>query len=52
MICAKMLINAGVKNIVFEGDYGGDEVKDICGMFFDAEITVFKYTPEGMESIV
>lgn len=52
IICAKMLINAGIKSIIFEGSYGGDEVIDIVNMFRSAEISVFKYTNQGMETIL
>lgn len=47
--CAKMLVNAGVKKVIFEGDYPDDFSLEI---FRDAKMEVFRYLSSGLEPVL
>lgn len=43
IICAKMLINAGIKIVIYEGDYGPSERLTVMDMFNMANVHVYRY---------
>ncbi len=47
--CAKMLVNAGVHRVIYEGDYPDDFSLEI---FRDAKLEVLRYLPTGLEVVI
>lgn len=46
--CAKMIINAGIVRVIFEGDYPDDFSKEL---FRDAGIEVLRYREDRLEEV-
>jgi dCMP deaminase len=46
--CAKMIINAGIVRVIYEGDYPDEFSKEL---FRDSGLEVFVYRPEGLERL-
>lgn len=46
--CAKMIINAGIVRVIFEGDYPDDFSKEL---FRDAGIEVLRYRGDRLEEV-
>ncbi|HXH60477.1 MAG TPA: deaminase, partial [Fimbriimonadaceae bacterium] len=46
--CAKMIINAGVKRVVYEGDYPDDISLEL---FRDSKMEVFRYRDGVLEAV-
>lgn len=46
--CAKMIINAGISRVVYEGEYPDDFSLQL---FRDAKLEVFRYSEEGLEAV-
>lgn len=47
-MCAKMIINAGVKQVIYEGDYPDDFSLEL---FRESELEVYRYTEGGIERL-
>jgi dCMP deaminase len=43
--CAKMIINAGIRRIVFEGDYPDEFAMEL---FHGGEVELYRFDPESM----
>jgi len=46
--CAKMIINAGIKQVIYEGDYPDDFSLEL---FKESGLEVFRYTENGLERL-
>lgn len=46
--CAKMIINAGIARVVYEGDYPDDFSLEL---FRDSGMQVFRYRVNGLEAV-
>lgn len=46
--CAKMMINAGIRRVIYEGDYPDEFSKEL---FRDAGMEVFRYRLDGLEKV-
>lgn len=46
--CAKMIINAGISRVIYEGDYPDDFSLEL---FRESHLEVFRLTPEGLEAV-
>lgn len=46
--CAKMIINAGIQSVIYEGDYPDDFSLEL---FSDSKMEVFRYTNERLEKV-
>jgi dCMP deaminase len=46
--CAKMIINAGIKQVIYEGDYPDDFSLEL---FKESGLEVFRYTETGLEQL-
>ncbi len=46
--CAKMIINAGIKQVIYEGDYPDDFSLEL---FRESGLEVFRYTESGLEQV-
>lgn len=46
--CAKMIINAGIQTVIYEGDYPDEFSKEL---FRDAALDVFLYREHGLERL-
>ncbi len=46
--CAKMVINAGISRVIYEGDYPDDFSLEL---FRESQLEVFRYTPNGLEVV-
>lgn len=46
--CAKMIINAGIERVIYEGDYPDEFSKEL---FRDAKIEVLRYRNERLEKV-
>jgi len=46
--CAKMIINAGIRRVIYEGDYPDQFSKEL---FRDAGMQVFRFTQNGLEPL-
>lgn len=46
--CAKMMINAGIERVIYEGDYPDEFSKEI---FRDAGMEVLRYKLDGLEKV-
>ena len=46
--CAKMIINAGVRRVIYEGDYPDEFSKEL---FRDAKIEVLRYRAGALEKV-
>ncbi|MFM9872775.1 MAG: deoxycytidylate deaminase [Fimbriimonadaceae bacterium] len=46
--CAKMIINAGIKQVIYEGDYPDDFSLEL---FKESGLEVFRYTEAGLDQV-
>ena len=46
--CAKMILNAGIVRVIYEGDYPDEFSKEI---FRDAKMDVLRYRADGLEKV-
>ncbi len=46
--CAKMIVNAGIVRVIYEGDYPDDFSKEIFG---DAKLEVYRYKEGMLEAV-
>ena len=46
--CAKMIVNAGIKRVIYEGDYPDEFSKEIFRL---ARIEVLRYREERLEEV-
>ncbi len=47
--CAKMIINAGIQHVIYEGDYPDDFSKEL---FRESSIEVFRFTDGALEKVM
>lgn len=47
-MCAKMIVNAGIEQVIYEGDYPDEFSKEI---FREAGLEVLRYTVHGLEPV-
>jgi dCMP deaminase len=47
-VCAKMLINSGIRRVVFEGDYPDDLALELFGL---ADVEVFRIAGSNLEAV-
>ena len=46
--CAKMIVNAGINRVIYDGDYPDDFSKEIFRL---AKLDVFRLRPSGLEQV-
>jgi dCMP deaminase len=47
--CAKMVINAGIKKVVFEGEYPDDFAMEL---FKGAEVEIYRFDPTNLTKVL